>query len=122
MGCKSEDVGILESNSFNVANIDSLEGDLKSLVERRAVLGPCYRLFYQKPLHLVRGKGTRLFDADGTEYLDMYNNIPSMGHSNPAITEAVTGQLQLLNTHTRYVHENILPRTCFRLCPRKSIA
>lgn len=108
MGCKSEDVGILESNSFNVANIDSLEGDLKSLVERRAVLGPCYRLFYQKPLHLVRGKGTRLFDADGTEYLDMYNNIPSMGHSNPAITEAVTGQLQLLNTHTRYVHENIL--------------
>ena len=47
MGCKSEDVGILESNSFNVANIDSLEGDLKSLVERRAVLGPCYRLFYQ---------------------------------------------------------------------------
>ena len=108
MGCKSEDVGILESNSFNVANIDSLEGDLKSLVERRTVLGPCYRLFYQKPLHLVRGKGTRLFDADGTEYLDMYNNIPSMGHSNPAITEAVTGQLQLLNTHTRYVHENIL--------------
>lgn len=108
MDCKSEDVGILESNSFNVANIDSLEGDLKSLVERRAVLGPCYRLFYQKPLHLVRGKGTRLFDADGTEYLDMYNNIPSMGHSNPAITEAVTGQLQLLNTHTRYVHENIL--------------
>ena len=108
MGCKSEDVGILESNSFNVANIDSLKGDLKSLVERRAVLGPCYRLFYQKPLHLVRGKGTRLFDADGTEYLDMYNNIPSMGHSNPAITEAVTGQLQLLNTHTRYVHENIL--------------
>ena len=108
MGCKSEDVGILESNSFNVANIDSLEGDLKSLVERRAVLGPCYRLFYQKPLHLVRGEGTRLFDADGTEYLDMYNNIPSMGHSNPAITEAVTSQLQLLNTHTRYVHENIL--------------
>ena len=108
MGCKSEDVGILESNSFNVANIDSLEGELKSLVERRAVLGPCYRLFYQKPLHLVRGKGTRLFDADGVEYLDMYNNIPSMGHSNPAITEAVTKQLQLLNTHTRYVHENIL--------------
>lgn len=35
MGCKSEDVGILESNSFNAANIDSLEGDLKSLVERR---------------------------------------------------------------------------------------
>ncbi len=108
MSPHSENTGILESNSFNVANIDSLEGDLKDLVSRREVLGPCYRLFYQKPLHLVRGVGTRLFDADGTEYLDMYNNIPSMGHSNPAVTQAVTKQLETLNTHTRYVHENIL--------------
>ena len=85
-----------------------MDGELKGLVARREVLGPCYRLFYQRPLHLVRGRGTRLFDADGVEYLDMYNNIPSMGHSNPAVTEAVTRQLETLNTHTRYVHENIL--------------
>ena len=104
----SEDCGILESNSFNMNNLDALGGELHDLVERRRVLGPCYRLFYQKPLHLVRGRGTRLLGADGEEYLDMYNNIPSMGHSNPAVTEAVTKQLQLLNTHTRYVHENIL--------------
>lgn len=108
MSSTKEDVGIMNSNSFDVSNIDELEGELHDLVARRKVLGPCYRLFYQKPLHLVRGKGTRLFDADGTEYLDMYNNIPSMGHSNPAVAEAVSRQLQLLNTHTRYVHENIL--------------
>lgn len=105
---KKENVGILDSNSFDMHNLSQLEGETKQLVARRTVLGPCYRLFYQKPLHLVKGKGTRLFDADGTEYLDMYNNIPSIGHSNPVITEAVTKQLQLINTHTRYVHENIL--------------
>lgn len=105
---EEENVGILESNSFSMDNLDTLKGDLHDLVARREVLGPCYRLFYQKPLHLVEGHGTRLFDADGTEYLDMYNNIPSMGHSNPAVTEAVTKQLSKLNTHTRYVHENIL--------------
>lgn len=103
-----ENVGILESNSFSMSNLPSLTGELHDLVARREVLGPCYRLFYQKPLHLVRGEGTRLFDADGTEYLDMYNNIPSIGHSNPVVTEAVTAQLSTLNTHTRYVHENIL--------------
>lgn len=103
-----ENVGILESNSFNMADVDKLDPELGGLVRRREALGPCYRLFYQKPLHLVRGKGCRLFDADGTEYLDMYNNIPSIGHSNPVVTEAVTRQLQLINTHTRYVHENIL--------------
>lgn len=108
MSNNKEDVGILESNSFNPSNIDALEGELRGLVERREVLGPCYRLFYQKPLYLVRGVGTRLYDADGVEYLDMYNNIPSIGHSNPVVTEAVTKQLQTLNTHTRYVHENIL--------------
>ena len=108
MSQSEENVGILESNSFNINNLGSLDDDLRPLVARRKVLGPCYRLFYQKPLHLVRGKGTRLFDVDETEYLDMYNNIPSIGHSNPVITEAVTKQLQLINTHTRYVHENLL--------------
>lgn len=108
MSQSEENVGILESNSFNINNLDSLDDDLRPLVARRKVLGPCYRLFYQKPLHLVRGKGTRLFDVDETEYLDMYNNIPSIGHSNPVITKAVTKQLQLINTHTRYVHENLL--------------
>lgn len=108
MSWSEKNVGILESNSFNMNNLDKLDEDLRSIVARREVLGPCYRLFYQKPLHLVRGYGTRLFDADGTEYLDMYNNIPSIGHSNPVITEAVTQQLQLINTHTRYVHENLL--------------
>lgn len=53
----SEDCGILESNSFNMNNLDTLGGELHDLVERRRVLGPCYRLFYQKPLHLVRGRG-----------------------------------------------------------------
>lgn len=101
-------VGILESNSFDMQCIDELDGELHDLVERRKALGSCYRLFYQKPLHLVRGEGCRLFDADGTEFLDMYNNIPSMGHSNPYVTQAVTDQLKRINTHTRYVHENIL--------------
>lgn len=105
---QQDSVGILESNSFSADNIDSLSDELKDLVQRREVLGPCYRIFYQEPLHLVRGRGARLFDAQGTEYLDMYNNIPSIGHSNPVVTEAVTQQLSLINTHTRYLHQNIL--------------
>ncbi|MGN0301669.1 MAG: aspartate aminotransferase family protein [Anaerotardibacter sp.] len=103
-----DNVGILDSNSFSFDNLDSLEGELHDLVARRKVLGPCYRLFYQNPLHLVEGHGARLYDADGVEYLDMYNNIPSMGHSNPKVAEAVSKQLTKINTHTRYVHENIL--------------
>ena len=42
--------------------------------KRKSLLGPAYSLFYDKPLHIVRGEGVWLFDADGRKYLDMYNN------------------------------------------------
>ena len=99
---------IMDSNSFKPEYLGELDEHTRRLVERRSILGPSYRLFYHHPLNLVRGKGTKLYDADGTEYLDVYNNIPSLGHSHPAVQEAVSKQLGLINTHTRYLHENIL--------------
>ena len=60
------------------------------LLRRRArALGPAYRLFYERPLHLVRGEGAWLFDADGRRYLDGYNNVASVGHAHPAVLEAL---------------------------------
>ncbi len=72
------------------------------------MLGPAYRLFYDKPVHLVRGLGTKLFDADGNDYLDAYNNVASVGHCHPHVIDSVTRQLSTLNTHTRYLHEGIV--------------
>ena len=44
----------------------ALAPETRSLVERRArVLGPAYRLFYETPLHPVRGEGVWLYDAEG---------------------------------------------------------
>jgi len=80
----------------------------QSLLTRRQVLGPAYRLFYAEPLTLVRGSGVELFDADGRRYLDAYNNVPVLGHAHPAVVEALTRQASLLNTHTRYLHDTIL--------------
>lgn len=45
MSCPEKNVGILESNSFNMNNLDKLDEGLRSMVARREVLGPCYRLF-----------------------------------------------------------------------------
>ena len=78
------------------------------LARRERLLGPAYRLFYDEPLHLVRGEGTWLFDAAGRKYLDMYNNVPHVGHCHPRVVEAICRQAGLLNTHTRYLHDNIL--------------
>jgi 4-aminobutyrate aminotransferase-like enzyme len=71
-------------------------------------MGSAYRLFYDKPIHLVRGEGVWLFDADGSKYLDMYNNVPHVGHCHPHVVDAICRQAKTLNTHTRYLHDNVV--------------
>lgn len=79
------------------------------LLERRyRVLGKHSPLFYDNPLHLVRGEGVWLFDADGRRYLDVYNNVPHVGHCHPQVVEAIARQAATLNVHTRYLHDNIV--------------
>jgi 4-aminobutyrate aminotransferase-like enzyme len=79
------------------------------LLERRErALGPAYRLFYDQPVHLVRGEGAWLYDAAGKRYLDCYNNVASVGHCHPRVVDALCRQASTLNTHTRYLHENIV--------------
>ncbi|MBO1327539.1 aspartate aminotransferase family protein [Acetobacter suratthaniensis] len=99
---------MMDTNSFQPDNAASLDDKTRGLINRRSVLGDAYRLFYRTPVHLVRGQGQYLWDADGTQYLDVYNNVASLGHCHPAVVAAVHDQMQALNTHTRYLHERIL--------------
>ncbi len=78
------------------------------LSRREKLLGRNVSTFYEKPVHLVKGEGVWLWDADGRKYLDCYNNVPHVGHCHPRVVEAITRQASMLNTHTRYLHEGIL--------------
>ena len=75
---------------------------------RERALGPGAPLFYAEPLHIVRGEGAWLFDADGRRYVDMYNNVPCVGHGNPRVAAAVGAQMATLNVHSRYLHDGIV--------------
>jgi acetylornithine/N-succinyldiaminopimelate aminotransferase len=54
--------------------------------------------YKQQPITLVRGKGTRLWDADGKEYLDLLGGIATcaLGHCHPEVVAAVKAQLDTL--------------------------
>lgn len=79
--------------------------DEQTMIARRAaLLGPAYRLFYERPLHLVRGAGVWLFDPQENAYLDAYNNVACVGHSHPRVVSAIAAQAGTLATHTRYLH------------------
>ena len=81
----------------------------ETLVQRRdRVLGAGAPLFYAEPVHIVRGEGVHLFDADGAKYVDMYNNVPCVGHCHPHVVAAVREQAGVLNTHSRYLHTAIM--------------
>ncbi|WP_339073492.1 aspartate aminotransferase family protein [Sinorhizobium meliloti] len=96
-------------NAFSREDFERLDKAERALIARREkVLAPAYRLFYEKPLHLVRGEGVFLYDAAGERYLDAYNNVSSVGHCHPRVVEAITRQTAVLNTHTRYLHEGIV--------------
>lgn len=82
--------------------------DNELLARRFRVLGSHSPLFYEEPLHLVRGEGVWLWDAAGRRYLDVYNNVPHVGHCHPRVVEALTRQAQTLNIHTRYLHNNVV--------------
>ena len=82
--------------------------DSNLLERRQQLLGAAYRLFYDNPVHIVRGEGVWLYDADGRKYLDMYNNVAHVGHCHPHVVGAICEQVAKLNTHTRYLHENVL--------------
>lgn len=94
---------------FNYADLDHLPLDTAALItRRRESMGAAYRLFYSKPIEIVRGRGTLLYDASGVEYLDAYNNVPTAGHAHPRVVAAICAQAAQLNTHTRYLDQSIV--------------
>jgi 4-aminobutyrate aminotransferase-like enzyme len=96
-------------NGFDGSRAGDLPAATRELIARRdAVLGGAYRLFYDQPVSFARGAGVHLYDTEGNAYLDAYNNVPSVGHSHPRVTEAVTRQLATLNTHTRYLTDGVV--------------
>ncbi len=75
---------------------------------RRAHIGGNLSLSYgSRPLHIVRGAAQYLYDANAHRYIDAYNNVAHVGHGHPRVVRAVSEQLALLNTNTRYLQEQL---------------
>src|SRR5882672_10837882 len=80
----------------------------ETLRARGSLLGKNLSVSYRRPLKIVRGWQQYLYDDTGRAYLDVYNNVPLVGHSHPAVVRAAQEQLALLNTNTRYLHDNAI--------------
>ncbi|WP_297369690.1 aminotransferase class III-fold pyridoxal phosphate-dependent enzyme [Acidocella sp.] len=94
---------------FRAAAASGVAPDSEALKARRyQVMGRGLELSYNDPVHFVRGEGVFLYAPDGTRYLDAYNNVPSVGHGNKRVAEAVGAQMATLCSNTRYLHEAVV--------------
>ena len=74
---------------------------------RKQHLGKSLSLQYKTPIKMLRGEGAYLIDHQGQKYLDTVNNVAHVGHEHPQVVKAGQAQMGLLNTNSRYLHENI---------------
>jgi len=82
---------------------------IESLLQaRKRLLGRNLSIAYQHPVNIVRGSMQYLYDEEGREYLDAYNNVAHVGHCHPKVAAAGQQQMALLNTNTRYLSDLII--------------
>lgn len=72
------------------------------LARREAVVAEVQEHYYARPPQIERGWREYLVGVDGRVYLDMVNNVASVGHAHPRIHAAVSRQTRLLNTNSRF--------------------
>lgn len=95
---------LFKLQGFNQGNTFSND-DL--ITYRKQHLGKSLSLQYKVPLKMVRGNGQYLIDQYGRSYLDTVNNVAHVGHEHPRVVKAGQAQMALINTNSRYLHENI---------------
>lgn len=100
------DPNFLFLEELNAANPALSDRDL--ILFRKEHLGKTLSLSYDKPLHIVRGEGVYLMDVEGRKYLDTVNNVNHVGHQHPKVVAAGQRQMAVLNTNTRYLHQEIV--------------
>lgn len=93
---------------FSPQSVDARTDDARLVARRQQLIGSSLALSYDRPLHIVRGFGPYLYDAQARGYLDLYNNVAHVGHSHPHVVATVQRQIGLLNTNTRYLHGQML--------------
>ncbi|XP_040274314.1 ethanolamine-phosphate phospho-lyase [Bufo bufo] len=81
----------------------------KTIEMRKKYIGPSCKVFFEKdPIKIVCAKGQYMFDERGEKYLDCINNVAHVGHSHPEVTKAAVKQMELLNTNSRFLHDNLV--------------
>ncbi|XP_069878539.1 ethanolamine-phosphate phospho-lyase isoform X6 [Dipodomys merriami] len=68
----------------------------------------CKVFFAADPIKIVQAQRQYMFDEKGQRYLDCINNVAHVGHCHPEVVKAAFKQMELLNTNSRFLHDNMV--------------
>ncbi|AQA04996.1 4-aminobutyrate aminotransferase [Mycobacterium sp. MS1601] len=94
----THDPGVLVGMPAHVEGEDSAG----LLVRRGRSFAAVQEQYYSNPPRIERGWREHLQDTEGRSYLDMVNNVTSIGHGHPELADAVARQWRKLNTNSRF--------------------
>ena len=99
---------ILAKNKFRAACGFSINKspNITDIISERSLHTPAVlSVSYMSPIHMTSAAFQYMYGADGTCYLDAYNNISHVGHEHPGVIAAAQKQIATLNTNTRYLYD-----------------
>ncbi|XP_071953045.1 5-phosphohydroxy-L-lysine phospho-lyase-like [Antedon mediterranea] len=88
--------------------MESLPKDTTVEKRKKFIGDTCKLHFSNAPLKITRAEGQYMYDEQGTQYLDCINNVAHVGHSHPDVVDAAVKQMRLLNTNSRFLHDNLV--------------
>uniref|UniRef100_A0A9J7Y3B5 Ethanolamine-phosphate phospho-lyase n=1 Tax=Cyprinus carpio carpio TaxID=630221 RepID=A0A9J7Y3B5_CYPCA len=81
----------------------------KTIDLRKKHVGPSCKVFFSHdPIKIVRARGQYMYNEKDEKYLDCINNVAHVGHCHPDVVEAGAKQMELLNTNSRFLHDNLV--------------
>ena len=89
---------------FKIKPVDTID---EVLQKRKQHFSANLSVSYDIPIYMKGSAFQNMYDAYGNTFLDAYNNIPHVGHSNPNVVAAGVKQMMQLNTNTRYLFDEL---------------
>lgn len=77
------------------------------LVRREHIFASAQERYYERPMQIERGWKHHLIDTTGRSYVDIVNNVTGLGHGHPGVAAAVSRQIRLLNTNSRFLYREL---------------
>ncbi|MCS3428081.1 aminotransferase [Leucobacter aridicollis] len=92
---------------LSLASLSQRDEAGDELARRAQIFASAQERYYESPMQIERGWRHHLVDTTGRTYVDMVNNVTGLGHGHPGVADAMSRQIRILNTNSRFLYREL---------------